>query len=202
MKTIHSEKALKTIALMGTKPADWHITPIKWVKEMRLVEGTKTCPDCKGNKLVRIDAEGKVIPAPDTTTNEGYYAWQEYMRLARTERNNYYRHDGCPTCVKYTRRFGSVSQGVVKAMVMAEVVVGYPQFPKDVSFDSRFHNYRVGASVCQLCSKSIKSHMVVPVNTDGAGAHAMYVGRDCAKKFLSVDFKFPKNSVMEPNKAQ
>ena len=61
--TKHSAKAMATLALMGTDPRQWRLTPIEWVEEERSVPGLVTCPTCRGRKFVRI-ADGQVIPPP------------------------------------------------------------------------------------------------------------------------------------------
>jgi hypothetical protein len=190
----HSDKALETLKLMGTEPGDWSLTEIKWVTEEREIKGLVKCPDCRGEKLVRLDDDGNVIPMPNL--RDGYSAWQDYMRLARAEHRarNRERYAGCPRCAKRQRGW-MVSQGKVPGLVTEKVKVGYPQWPEGTVFDSRF---RCGCA-CQLCDKTILKSWRVPVNTtavDGT-VHGMWVGSTCAGKFLDVKIKREKTSIME-----
>jgi hypothetical protein len=92
-------------------------------------------------------------------------------------------------------RMRNIPRGTVRGLVERMVMVGYPQFPAGAKFDSRF----VGrdAYCCQLCGKTIEKSGRVPVNTDGAAPHAMWVGEDCARKFLDVRIQRKADSVME-----
>jgi len=204
----HSEKAVETLRQMGTAPGDWHLTPIKWVKELRVVVGLVTCPACDGHRWVRLDEHGRAIPAPKVTASyaDDYATYlaqsrarDEYLRLAREEENarrkfNYDALGNCQACARKKRGY-RCSSGYVRGPVEMEVMVGYPQFPPGALFDSRFR----GGCHCDLCNKLILKSGRVPVDGVGADgvAHAMWVGEDCARKFLNVKVKRPKDSVME-----
>lgn len=186
----HSDKALTTIACMGTTPADWQLTPIKWVMEEREIIGLVRCPTCNGDKWVRKDGD-KAIPRPT-----GALELSEYLRLARNEAVRAgYGYGNCPKCLYHSRKgWGWMARGEVAGLVKATVPVGYPQFPEGVSFDSRFCG-----SNCNLCNKSIMKSGRVPVHATGADGkvHGMFVGEDCALKFLAVKIKRDKGSIME-----
>lgn len=193
--TKHSDKALATLAAMRTAPDAWTLTPIDWVEEERMVQGLVTCPTCDGNVWVRLDDAGAVIPPP--ARRGAALAWEEYNRAARNEaqvRNNGHYHPGgnCPRCRVARRGWGVVSTGRVKGLVSAKVMVGYPRFPKGTNFDARFSD---GSCRCHLCGKPIAKSLRVPVNTEDG--HGMWVGTDCAQKFLTVTLKRKKDSIME-----
>jgi uncharacterized protein with PIN domain len=192
MVETHSDKALTTMQLMGTTWRAWVLTPIEWVEEEREVLGNVRCPDCRGNKLVKLDTDGKIVPMPDSDRDS--YAWQTYMREAREQRGMARRYDGCPTCC-VSRRGYRVSIGTVKGLVRQRILVGYPQFPAGTVFDSRFAR---SGSRCQLCNKAILKSGRVPVHATVNGTtHGMFVGEDCAKKFLGVKIKREATSIME-----
>lgn len=193
--TTHSNKALATLAEMKVDAKALALTPIKWVKELRKVKGEVECPSCKGLKNVRFDAAGAVIPAPERPV--GYChpnPRSEYEKAAREEQRERDRAAGrqtnwignCPTCRCDNRRARNYGYptGKVPGMVEREVMVGYPQFPATAKFDSRF---ATGCN-CHLCGKFIPSGRFVPV--DDRGAHAMWVGEDCAAKILAVATPF------------
>lgn len=204
MPTIkHSDKALATLTQLATTPEQWVLTEIKWVEEERLVPGQVKCPECGGHKWVRYDAEGKPIARPPEAVDRGnyreYYAAQrlqeEYDHLARKEFGGGY-YGNCKRCKGTRGRWHGIPKGTVSGMVLAKVKVGYPQWPAGTRFDSRFND---GAHRCHLCGKPIEKSGRVPVNTrPGSGVvHGMYVGQDCARKFLAVTIKREDTSIME-----
>jgi hypothetical protein len=191
VKSSHSAKALATIAMMGTTPSQWDLTPIKWVDEERKVPGLVTCPTCHGMKFVRIQ-DGKVTPPPPINTHEHFL----YRNAARSEAGKTnQRYGNCPTCAAHKRGWGLIPQGKVKGFVTETVKVGYPQFPAGTKFDSRFS----GGLHCALCNKLIMKSLRVPVHATGDNGvtHGMFVGEDCGKKFLDVKLKRDKDSIME-----
>lgn len=190
MNTTHSDKALKTLATMGTVAGDWYIPEIDWVDEERMVPGLVTCPDCKGNKRVAKDAAGNPLPWPSSSD---YRAWSDYNDAAReqakkdTGRAGGWELTNCKRCHGKIGRYGYGSTGKVKALVKAIVRVGYVRWPVGVRFDSRFTT----CSGCQLCAKEIRKSWRVPVAAKGADGrvHGMWVGSDCGRKFLSAELK-------------
>lgn len=201
----HSDKALETLRQMGTQPGEWHLTPIEWVEEEREVPGDVRCPECDGGKWVVYDENGDAGTVPKLVTGTGDYsariesqrARDDYQRQAR--RSSPGSHYGnCRRC-RGTRpgRFYNIPKGTVRGRVLAKVMVGYPIFPAGARFDSRFSD---NGNCCELCDKLIQKSGRVPVNTDGNPAHAMWVGEDCARKFLDVKIKRAANAVMEDAK--
>lgn len=183
----HSAKAMGTIKIMGTTPAQWRLTPIRWIEEERDVVGLVTCPTCHGSKFVRF-ADGLVVQRPRGDVEYAKEARSESFRSGRL-------HGNCPTCAKRKGGWGMIPQGKVAGVVRAVVQVGYPDFPPGTVFDSRFH----GGTRCNLCNKTVLKSGRVPVHAvgDGGVTHGMWVGEDCARKFLDVKIKRPKTSVME-----
>lgn len=92
-----------------------------------------------------------------------------------------------------------IPQGKIRGMVRANVMVGYPQFSPGTRFDSQF----AAGQRCHLCNKLImKSHRVpVQATGDDGRAHGMFVGEDCARKFLDVELKRDDDSIMETGNA-
>lgn len=177
--TSHSEKALKTLALLGTKPEDWKQTDIRWVYELRNVVRDVTCPVCFGERRVRIDREtGKPVEVPAEIAND-FYKRQSFF-AGKT-----FTYECCTRCVGTHGRNRGYSTGKIPGLVKMHVMVGYPIWPEGTKFDSRFREAATGRYCCHLCSKSLQS-LQVPVVGRGADGqvHGMWVGTDCAKKFL------------------
>lgn len=195
--TPHSAKALATIAQMGTAPAQWKLTPIDWVEEEREVMGMVPCPTCHGHKFVRIVDGQAISPPPHSAGHEVNF---DYSRAARHDASKANKQFGnCPTCGKRKGGWGMIPQGKIKGLVRAKVMVGHPRFPPGTQFDSR---YRDGLH-CHLCNKLVmKSHRVPVHATGGDGVtHGMFVGEDCAQKFLDVKLKRAEGSIMETGNA-
>lgn len=222
----HSEKGLKTLELMGTKPKDWGLTPIKWVWKKMLHPVEKTCGGCRGR--------GRANTYPNNTF---FLGESEVRKALKKKKSGYIGHleiedfkkkhgieyRRCPICPQKTsRNFGSLEVGTGLVIVWEEqdVLVGFPIWPKGVQFDSRFYeakydrqgkfagkegNERVH-SVCELCSKSIYGRwsFLVPVNARGKDGkcHGMYVGQDCAKKFLGLELVLDMNQLEEIKKSE
>ena len=208
----HSAKGLDTFAAMGTKPSDWGLADIKW--ETRLVKMTVwvKCPKCR--------LEGKVWKFGDKLV--GHNELQKYLKekfsygVERVAKERGGVQVTCPECpmVKWTRKernylmedggwsrhdnghqFGySTTNGLVKAERNVEREVGVVQWAAGTSFDSRFTEW----SHCQLCAKAIPSRRFVPVTGKGADGriHGMYVGEDCARKFMGIK-NFRENQTVE-----
>ncbi len=191
--TKHSTKALDTLALMGTSPSQWHITPLEWIEEEREVDGLVRCPTCQGHKFVQIE-DGRVVPPPRDDPNMDYH--RAATAAARAANRPY---GNCPTCAQPKRGWGMIPQGKVKGRVRALVKVGYPKFPPGTRFDSRFW----GGLHCNLCNKLILKSNRVPVDATGEDGvtHGMFVGEDCARKFLGVRLKRDEGSLMETGNA-
>lgn len=193
--TAHSEKALKTFDMMNTKPADWGLTPIKWVQEMHSVPTKVKCSTCHGIGQAYFRADGQLwVNKVDYDKN--YYGWNDEQRRMRAEG----KRDRCPTCPP-RRGHPSYGTGEVVEIRKRKVWVGYVQWEKGTKFDSRFALHdRTNCRVCELCSKSIFGKMsgLVPVHGKGADGtiHGMWVGEDCARKFLGIK-KFPKDHFVQ-----
>jgi ssDNA-binding Zn-finger/Zn-ribbon topoisomerase 1 len=195
--TPHSAKALVTLAQMGTSPSQWQLTPIKWVEEEREVMGLVTCPICHGHKFVRI-VDGHVIPPPPYSA--GHQVTHAYSQEAHRDASKANKPYGnCPRCGKQKGGWGMIPQGKIKGMVRAKVMVGDPQFPPGTRFDSRF----AGGLHCNLCNKLVMKSHRVPVHATGDDSvtHGMFVGEDCAQKFLDVKLKRDEDSIMETGNA-
>lgn len=195
-KEAHSAKALETLRLMDTKPEDWQLTPIKWVREKRMAPALVKCPVCNGNRYVCKDAEGNVIPPPALVGPRSYEEEQAFWRYLRDAKAQA-RGDGgnCTNCIRRNRWGGTFSSGSVQGLAEAEILVGYPQFPDGIKFDSRFHS---GCN-CNLCNKLVLKSNLVPVHGKGSDGtlHGMWVGVDCARKFLKITLKREKNAIIE-----
>lgn len=178
MKSSHSSKALGTLAVMGTSPTQWQLTPIEWIEEEREILGLIKCPTCLGHKFVRI-VEGNVVPPP--SSDEGF-AYRNEARRDSSKANKPYGN--CPTCGVRKGGWGMIPQGKIKGTVRAKVMVGYPRFPPGTQFDSRF----CSGNHCHLCNKLIMKSRRVPVHATGndGTTHGMFVGEDCAQKFLGL----------------
>lgn len=196
-KTNHSDKAITTLTAMNTTPEGWKHADVIVKEERRMIFGEVTCPDCLGGKVVARDADGVIVPPPDRKAFGDWYAYndaeREYRKLA-TGSGMLPGRGNCGRCKCTRGRMRGHSTGKVPGMVEADVLVAYVQWPKGTSFDSRF----CGSSRCGLCNKSImKSGLVPCVGTGPDGAiHGMWVGQDCAKKFL------PGVTTFERSKAQ
>lgn len=179
----HSEKGLKTIDLMGTKPVDWHLTPIRWEYRELMMPTKIKCPDCHGYGRTYVNQKsGK--PSKDATfeniNDRSEPGW-------KTE-NPY---TICPTCKSLKGDRGS---GVITVQKLQNVLVGIPVWAKDTIFDSRFEDERwnrANCQVCALCSKTIKGvwSRLVPVQAKAADGriHGMWIGEDCARKILGIE---------------
>jgi len=189
----HSAKALTTLKRMGTSPSQWQLTPIKWVEEEREVPGMVTCPTCHGQKFVRM--EGGVVIPPPPTDDRFVYANEAFQEANRARKP----YGNCPTCGQFKRGWGVIPQGKIRGMVRAKVMVGYPQFPPGTRFDSQ---YAAGMH-CHLCNKLVMKSHRVPVHATGDDGvtHGMFVGEDCARKFLDVKLKRDDDSIMETGNA-
>jgi hypothetical protein len=183
----HSEKGLKTIDLMGTKPTDWALTPIDW-QFLNLIMPTKIdCPTCCGRGRTYVNlASGK--PSKDAT----FKNINDRAKDGWKSKNNY---QCCPACYKGKTRYPrehEFGSGKTTIMKMQRVLVGRAVWAKGTLFDSRFsHQCRSNVKICDLCSKSIKGiwSFRIPVQARGADGriHGMWVGEDCAKKILGVE---------------
>lgn len=196
--TAHSAKALATLVMMKTAPSQWQLTPIEWVEEEREVPGLVTCPTCHGRKFVRIEGGQVISPPPHSA---GHAANYDYDQAAHRDAYKANRNFGnCPTCGKPKRGWGEIPTGQVKGLVRAKVMVGYPQFPPGTRFDSRF----AGGLHCNLCNKLVMKSHRVPVHATGDDnvTHGMFVGEDCARKFLDVKLKRDEDSIMETGNAR
>ena len=206
--TTHSDKALATFAALGTQVADWFHPAVKWEGPVeRMVPGHVTCPTCHGNRWVRLDAAGQLIPLPpkpvfnkNTYSYTGQSELHAYLQAAKSE---HAKHMGwpnagyagnCPTCRTTARRSkwgggGTSSTGTVPGLVKAMVMVGTIVWPKGTQFGkSRFGNGNVCTRAqCEVCGKGIPSGRRVPLAYEKDGkAYAMWAGEDCARKFSKV----------------
>jgi hypothetical protein len=193
----HSEKGLKTLTLLGTTPSDWGLVEIIWKREKVMVPMKVRCPTCYGIGEAHFELNGSLALNKIDSKND-FYKWNDRQREIRALPKN-----TCPTCPPmrgWRRHYGT---GEITVMKEREVWVGYVQWELKTVFDSRFV-IRDGR-VCQLCSKTIKSVWsgLVPVHgKDTKGQiHGMWVGEDCARKFLGIKkWKKDKDSVLALDK--
>lgn len=194
----HSSKGLKTLELMGTKPDDWGLTPIRWETRKLLVPTEVECPDCyRGLTYVNVET-GKV--AKDASFENINDRKPKGWRTKNV-------HRFCPTCTskRVADRDGEYARGKGTIVVnqLRDVQVGFAVWPKDVLFDSRFYS---SGSVCELCSKHIvgKWSHLIPVNGRGADGriHGMQVGEDCARKFLGIELVLDSKQLLELKKSE
>lgn len=197
----HSEKGLKTIEQAGTKPTDWSLTPIKW-QFLNLLMPTKIkCPDCHGHGRTHVNlATGKV--AKDQTHEN----LNDRSPGGWNTKNEYKCCPGCFTGKGRGGRGGYAGSGKITVQKMQKVLVGTAVFAKGTLFDSRFHEHnRANCLVCELCSKSIMGawSFRVPVQARGADGriHGMWVGEDCAKKFLGIEVALTEDQKLELKKS-
>lgn len=192
--TTHSDKACKTLGLMGlngitdTKHAD-----IEWTKAKRMVKGLVPCSVCQGLKATVKNADGSLKPAPKGGWKD-HAAAKAYLAeaAAQTERGNGMSRGTCQACKcsnSRARMYGWCT-GTEVGMVEREVWVGKVLWPAGTLFDSRFSAGKTDRHCCELCSKTLQSWQVPVVGTDAAGViHGFWTGTDCAKKFLGVQTK-------------
>lgn len=187
----HSEKGIKTIELMNTKPSDWHLTPIRWEYVTLTVPTKVKCPSCHGYRRTSVN---KKTGKPAKREKGKFYGYNEDKKWR--EANPY---SSCPTCISAKTKEPT---GEVVKNQKQKVLCGFPVWAKETKFDSRFEDglyTRNGLTaggrwvkcVCALCSKSITSPWAyrVPVQAKGKDGviHGMYVGADCAKKILGQE---------------
>ncbi len=219
MKSLkHSDKALKTIELMNTKPDDWGLVEIKWKQEMRYVPVQVKCPSCHGSGSCYLRKNGEVHDFwKDSKGNRratlGFSERETDMKKYKLTKGR------CPECPPSRGTWASESRGSgqVTRWEKRKVWVGYPQWHKKTLFDSRFEGAfyedkrwetasksgKTLQCVCQLCSKSITGVFsgLVPVTGKGADGkiHGMWVGEDCARKFFGVKNFKKKDHVLDVN---
>jgi hypothetical protein len=167
----HSEKGLETIRLMGTTPSEWHLTEIKWEKRKLPMPVKVRCHTCYGGGYAHFEADGSL--AVNQVKDGSGLEWNDRQRVIRSLLRGV-----CPKCPNRLHPLGG--SGFVTVYKPMDVMVGIPQFPAGVKFDSRFSAY---PDQCQLCAKVIQKSGFVPVNTE---THAMWIGEDCARKFFSI----------------
>jgi len=181
----HSEKALKTIELLGATPEACKKADIKWVLETRMVPGWVKCPKCSGERSVWT--KDGVETEPPASCRSTYNPEVVYGHLAKEQS---FEPKPCDKCFNnydsrhYSRHYSwQRSRGYVEGLVPAEVWVGYPQWPTGTKHGTRFSG---SFHSCELCAKAVKKSNLVPVvAVDGSGTtHGFWVGQDCAKKFL------------------
>lgn len=192
----HSDKALATIAQMGTKPEQWKVAEIRWATEERMVSAEVTCPECGGWGITPKDEAGEAVPYPSAL----HYSAPTFFERDRERRDwisKAHTSKGAP-CERCkgrnprARTYG-YSTGKIMGQVLAKVRVGYVIWPEGVTFDSRFADRD-----CQLCGKTIPSGEVVPVHTKGIEpAHGMWVGTDCGRKIFGIELKLKEDQQIE-----
>lgn len=198
MKKTHSIKALETLRQMNTVPENWGLVEIIWKKELRKVRTKVRCPECFGTGRATYEGngDGSLANESDLLKSVGY----QHLKAEQLKKDRNLKTRNCKCCpvVQKTVSWGAnyiKGTGEIYEMVERKVKVGYPQFAADTKFDSRFQ-YSDGRSFhhCALCSKGINQSGRVPVTGKGADGiiHGMWVGEDCAKKFLGVVLNFKK----------
>ncbi len=219
----HSEKGLKTLQMMGTKPQDWGMCEIVWKEEMRLRPVKVPCAHCGGRISTYKLQSGATHSEPIYGDGEAFektgvaydnaameiekakilkargVTWNAYMNDQELERAGFTKVR-CPHCDHRPYRQNacgynnSRNYGYKTELKMCKVMVGYPQWAKATNFNSRFRH-----SDCNLCGKTLKRGDAYPVTGRGDDGiiHGMWVGADCAQKFLGIkNFKKTENQVM------
>lgn len=184
MRETHSEKGLKTLDLMGTKPDQWAHIPIKWVKEIHKVPTRVDCPLCGRLGRVHIEADGRVAANEyESLVRQDYRRYNDRYQ-ARRQAIRTLPQDTCPLCPP-RRNFRSYGTGQIVWNLFREVEIGYLQTSPGTLWDSRFAD---NGRRCHLCDKVIRKSLRVPVHGKGDDGvvHGMWVGQDCARKFLGV----------------
>lgn len=197
--SLHGRRALETFRQVGTEPTDWFHPAVNWVQEERLMMVPVDCPDCQGEKFVRHGPDGAVVPMPEKAHygQPGYYeaskARSDYHAAARAETTSAERlsswssRGNCSRCLG--RKHGELrSTGVVLGLRMRTIWIGYVVWPDGATIQNRFglRGTRSDAQ-CALCGKGIPSGILVPLAHDRGGINlGMWVGADCAKKFVRV----------------
>ena len=192
----HSEKGLNTITRMNTVPADWAFVEIVWKEELRTVPTKCTCPHCFGTthgwenwKGAKCYAEAKKMTLLENKI---------LAKAAGVNESSFFQVEDFATGKGFKR--GSCDKCNGKGWIVMDkerlVMVGYPQWHEATLFDSRFRNYG-----CELCGKEVLKSNLYPVTARGADGriHGMWVGMDCAKKFLGIkNFKkMTENEMLE-----
>jgi len=118
--------------------------------------------------------------------------WRKEFRAVRTRVRCHVCNRGypdalnqCAACLESITAHGRTttrSMGTVLGVQEREVWVGKVLWPPETKFDSRFQR----GSACGLCGRAITKTSRVPVvGKDFAGdVHGMWVGEDCARRFL------------------
>lgn len=210
----HSEKGLKTLEAMNTKPENWGLTPIKFEKRIVPVMVWVKCQNCDGQgNLYTVAGSDKKL-----TAREAMKALKFPAHCVEGGSSFYIRNNkaaeasACPVCpyVRPTRTgraylweqngrqgFSDThqEQGFVKELRNVEREVAIVLWAKGTAFDSRFDK---ACDQCALCAKVIPSQRFVPVNgqsPDGV-VHGMWIGEDCARKFFGIK-AFKKEQIIE-----
>lgn len=211
MPVIHSEKALKTIAMMSTVPTDWGRTEIKWEERRIPTEVWVLCPSCAGSGRVGT-LDGKTVPSHDAHNKGARDTIRPCetcprVRWTRQGRRWYWQHgqEGDPGGDRHhghpdSRPSYHEMNGLVLATLLVNQRVGVVQWAKNTHFDSRF---AASWDQCQLCAKVVPSQIFCPVTGRGSDGviHGMWIGQDCAKKFFQIkNFKKDEVVLREPPK--
>lgn len=178
----HSEKGLKTLEMLNTKPEDWGLVQIKWIKEDRMMPVKVRCETCFGTGEATFE-NGK-LALNKVDSKKDYDKWQ--VRAQELHRLRYIPggKGKCPTCPAM-RKHPSYGTGEVTKFKKMKVWIGYPQWEEKTMFWSRFNH---DADRCQLCNKLIKESGFVAVQGKDKEDNnlGMYVGEDCARKFFGI----------------
>jgi len=210
MSSKHSEKALATLADMGTDGKDWYHPPVRWEMEKRWLLTEVSCPDCKRQNLYRetyyaaSDIEtssygpNKEHTVKSVRPGARAYQWPEAMRRTMHEYSSreamasFVAVNGlvkmpCQWCTG-----GRYAQptGLVKEPRLVDCNVGYLMWPEGAVEGSRFAitgQMSKSRWHCQLCAKGINKSLAVPLAHKKDGKLLkMFVGSDCARKFTAV----------------
>lgn len=202
----HSDKGLKTLELMGTKPDDWALPPIKWTQVMMSVPVEQDCPDCYGRGTTYVN-----IVTGKKATDANYENINDRSLTGWKSKNKY---TDCPRCIgpRTKRGMGKITVWKKQLVWVGEVI-----WAKGTLFDSRFEDAQYRRSnetpsgkdiraVCELCSKSITSPFcsIIPVQGRGADGriHGMWIGQDCARKILQVEVVLSEDQKAEMKKSK
>lgn len=199
MSTKHSEKALKTLAELGTDGKDWLHPAVEW-KELKLtVPGFVACPDCvydyssnyqrkayyavdeTGTQTFEFPRDVDSVNSWGSTIKDCYYdsTFGPEFRKAYAEANpDKVVFADCRRCRRVAKphhgRYAyEHSTGTIPAMVQKVFMVGFIQWPVGTQFGvSRFagsSSRSTSVHQCELCAKGINQSNRVPLVTTKGG---------------------------------
>ena len=170
-----SDKVQRTLREMECDGSAWSVPPTDIVNETRLVPTKVRCPVCQGDQYV-VKNEAGVVVYPKAADDWADPNSPELRRLRFLMR----QRGDTGECARCMTRSGRTTGEAVE-MRERVVPVTYIRWPAGTLFDSRF------LDGCEACGKRNVENVVPLVAYDAAGRpHGMWVGVDCAKKFLGL----------------